>query len=62
MLPLILKHMKHEMSHPVLSKWEVEAFLLEHLRFQKLTEKDFDELALRKVVPHPRGIQLVNKT
>jgi hypothetical protein len=39
----------------------VEAFLLEHLRFQKLTEEDFDELARRKVIPHPRGVYLVNK-
>ena len=49
------------MSQPVLFKWEVEAFLLEHLRFQKLTEEDFDELARRKIIPHPRGIQLVSQ-
>ena len=49
---------QNEWKTPVLSKQEVQLFLLEHLRFQKLTEKEFLEISQQKITPSPRGVQL----
>ena len=50
--------MQHEWKIPVLFKWEVELFLLEHLRFQKLTNSEFQEISQQEIIPDPRGVQL----
>ena len=49
---------QNEWKTPVLSKQEVELFLLEHLRFQNLTDKEFFEISQQKITPSPRGVQL----
>ena len=50
--------MQHEWKSPVLYKWEVELFLLEHLLFQKLTDREFLEISQQQITPDPRGVQL----
>ena len=50
--------MQHELEEPVLYDWEVKVFLLEHLRFQSLTDNDFLEISKERIVPNPRGVQL----
>ena len=50
--------MQHEWQAPILFKWEVELFLLEHLRFQDMTENDFKEISRQSIQPNPRGVQL----
>ena len=50
--------MQHEWQAPVLFKWEVELFLLEHLRFQDLTKHDFEEISRHSIQPSARGVQL----
>ena len=50
--------MQHEWQTPVLFKWEVELFLLEHLRFQKLTDSEFQDISQQEIIPDPRGVQL----
>ena len=50
--------MQHEWQTPILFKWEVELFLLEHLRFQKLTDSQFLEISKQRIIPDPRGVQL----
>ena len=50
--------MQHEWQVPVLFSWEVQLFLLQHLRFQEMTEKDFKAISRQSIQPNPRGIQL----
>ena len=50
--------MQHEWKAPVLFKWEVDLFLLEHLRFKKLTDSEFQEISQQEIIPDPRGVQL----
>ena len=48
----------HFASNDPQQKFQVEAFLLEHLRFQKLTDSDFFKISQEKIVPDPRGVHL----
>ena len=50
--------MQNEWKSPVLYKWEVKLFLLEHLRFQNLTDSDFQTNLEQEIIPDPRGVQL----
>ena len=46
------------MKQPVLYDWEVQVFLLQHLRFQGMTDGDFEKISRQKIVPDPRGVHL----
>ena len=50
--------MQNNWECPLLYKWEVQLFLLQHLRFKNLTDADFEEISRQNVVPNPRGVEL----
>ena len=50
--------MQQAWKTPLLYKWEVELFLLQHLRFKNLSDNDLQEISRPKIVPAARGVHL----